>query len=42
MLGVQKGILTSCRYRANPDLENLLFDDFFNKAIHKAQAGWRE
>jgi 6-phosphogluconate dehydrogenase len=21
-------------YRANPDLENLLFDDFFNKAIH--------
>jgi 6-phosphogluconate dehydrogenase len=29
-------------YRANPDLENLLFDDFFNKAIHKAQAGWRE
>ncbi|KAJ8605762.1 hypothetical protein MRB53_041319 [Persea americana] len=28
-------------YRANPDLENLLFDDFFNKAIHKAQAGWR-
>ncbi|OKL61151.1 6-phosphogluconate dehydrogenase, decarboxylating 2 [Talaromyces atroroseus] len=29
-------------YRKNPDLENLLFDDFFNKAIHKAQAGWRD
>jgi 6-phosphogluconate dehydrogenase len=29
-------------YRSNPDLENLLFDDFFNKAIHKAQSGWRE
>jgi hypothetical protein len=29
-------------YRANPDLENLLFDDFFNKAIHKAQSGWRD
>jgi len=29
-------------YRANPDLENLLFDDFFNKAIHKAQPGWRD
>ena len=28
-------------YRANPELENLLFDDFFNKAIHKAQPGWR-
>ncbi|KAI0161118.1 decarboxylating 6-phosphogluconate dehydrogenase [Hypoxylon sp. FL1284] len=28
-------------YRATPDLENLLFDDFFNKAIHKAQPGWR-
>lgn len=28
-------------YRSNPDLENLLFDDFFNKAIHKAQPGWR-
>jgi len=24
-------------YRSNPDLENLLFDDFFNKAIHNAQ-----
>jgi len=29
-------------YRNNPDLENLLFDDFFNKAIHKAQNGWRD
>jgi len=29
-------------YRANPDLQNLLFDDFFNKAIHKAQPGWRD
>jgi 6-phosphogluconate dehydrogenase len=28
-------------YRNNPELENLLFDDFFNKAIHKAQGGWR-
>lgn len=29
-------------YRNNPDLENLLFDGFFNKAIHKAQPGWRD
>ncbi|KAJ1333325.1 6-phosphogluconate dehydrogenase [Microdochium nivale] len=29
-------------YRKNPDLKNLLFDDFFNKAIHTAQPGWRE
>ncbi|KAK3336617.1 6-phosphogluconate dehydrogenase [Cercophora scortea] len=29
-------------YRKEPDLENLLFDDFFNKAIHKAQPGWRD
>src|SRR6201994_2602540 len=29
-------------YRSNPDLENLLFDDFFLKAIHKAQPGWRD
>ncbi|KAL2111483.1 hypothetical protein VUR80DRAFT_9973 [Thermomyces stellatus] len=29
-------------YRKNPDLENLLFDDFFNKAIHAAQPGWRD
>jgi hypothetical protein len=29
-------------YRSNPDLENLLFDDFFNKAIHTAQPGWRD
>jgi len=29
-------------YRKNDDLENLLFDDFFNKAIHQAQPGWRD
>ena len=28
-------------YRANPELENLLFDDFFRNAIHNAQPGWR-
>jgi 6-phosphogluconate dehydrogenase len=28
-------------YRNNPDLENLLFDDFFKTAIQKAQQGWR-
>ncbi|CAD6970169.1 unnamed protein product, partial [Tilletia controversa] len=28
-------------FRKNPELENLLFDDFFNKAIHEAQDGWR-
>jgi len=28
-------------YRKQPDLKNLLFDDFFNKAIHDAQPGWR-
>lgn len=28
-------------FRKNPQLENLLFDDFFNKAIHDAQEGWR-
>lgn len=28
-------------YRADDNLENLLFSDFFNKAIHHAQAGWR-
>ncbi|BGP29875.1 phosphogluconate dehydrogenase (decarboxylating) gnd1 [Rhodotorula toruloides] len=28
-------------YQKNPELENLLFDDFFNKAVHKAQPGWR-
>lgn len=28
-------------YRKDNDLKNLLFDDFFNKAIHKAQPGWR-
>jgi 6-phosphogluconate dehydrogenase len=25
-----------------PDLENLLFNDFFNKAIHTAQQPWRD
>jgi 6-phosphogluconate dehydrogenase len=29
-------------YRSNPQLENLLWNDFFNKAIHKAQPGWRD
>jgi len=29
-------------YRQDPDLENLLFNDFFNKAIHAAQPGWRD
>ena len=29
-------------YRKDPDLENLLFNDFFNKAIHNAQDGWRD
>ncbi|XP_044724856.1 NAD binding domain of 6-phosphogluconate dehydrogenase [Hirsutella rhossiliensis] len=29
-------------YRKEPDLLNLLFDNFFNKAIHKAQPGWRD
>ncbi|BCS23946.1 NADP(+)-dependent, decarboxylating phosphogluconate dehydrogenase [Aspergillus puulaauensis] len=28
-------------YRKDPNLENLLFNDFFNKAIHNAQKGWR-
>ncbi|KDN38867.1 putative 6-phosphogluconate dehydrogenase [Tilletiaria anomala UBC 951] len=28
-------------FRKDPQLENLLFDDFFNKAIHAAQDGWR-
>lgn len=27
---------------SNPDLENLLSDDFFNKTIHTAQLGWRD
>jgi 6-phosphogluconate dehydrogenase len=26
----------------NNKLENLLFNDFFNKAIHKAQPLWRD
>jgi len=29
-------------YRADDNLENLLFSDFFNKAIHEAQPGWRD
>lgn len=29
-------------YRENPDLENLLFNDFFKNAITKAQSGWRK
>lgn len=29
-------------YRKNPDLENLLFDEFFTNAINKAQSGWRD
>lgn len=28
-------------YRENPELENLLFDKFFSKAIFDAQDGWR-
>jgi len=28
-------------YEKNPNLESLLFDGFFNKAVHKAQPGWR-
>jgi len=28
-------------YHKNQELESLLFDDFFIKAIHKAQPGWR-
>jgi len=34
------GDITSA-YEKNPDLESLLFDNFFNKAVHKAQPGWR-
>lgn len=40
MYSVFLGDITSA-FRKNPTLENLLFDDFFNKAIHKAQPGWR-
>jgi len=29
-------------FAENENLENLLFDDFFNKAIHKAQPSWRD
>ncbi|KAG8903879.1 6-phosphogluconate dehydrogenase, decarboxylating [Tulasnella sp. 403] len=28
-------------YSKTDNLESLLFDDFFNKAVHKAQPGWR-
>lgn len=28
-------------YDRNPNLESLLFDDFFSNAIHNAQTGWR-
>ncbi len=28
-------------FKKNPNLENLLLDDFFHKAIDKAQPGWR-
>jgi 6-phosphogluconate dehydrogenase len=28
-------------YDKNPQLENLLLDDYFNKEINQAQAGWR-
>jgi len=28
-------------YNKDLKLESLLFDDFFNKAVHKAQPGWR-
>ncbi|AMD19855.1 HCL296Wp [Eremothecium sinecaudum] len=28
-------------YRENPELENLLFNDFFAQAVLKAQQGWR-
>lgn len=29
-------------YRENPELENLLFNKFFNDAVTKAQSGWRK
>ena len=34
------GDITSA-YQKTQNLESLLFDDFFNKAAHKAQPGWR-
>jgi 6-phosphogluconate dehydrogenase len=34
------GDITSA-YTKTSDLESLLFDEFFNKAVHKAQPGWR-
>jgi len=29
-------------FKNNPDLSNLMMDDFFKAALHKAQNGWRE
>ena len=29
-------------YEKNPDLENLLLDDFFMDAVHNAVSGWRK
>lgn len=29
-------------YDKNPDLKNLLLDDYFNSEIHKVQPGWRK
>ncbi|AET39890.1 uncharacterized protein Ecym_5108 [Eremothecium cymbalariae DBVPG len=29
-------------YRENPELENLLFNNFFSSAVAKAQTGWRK
>ena len=29
-------------YQKSPELENLLFDDFFRTAIEKCQASWRK
>lgn len=29
-------------YQKNPDLENLLFDDFFKKAVEEASSSWRD
>ena len=29
-------------YDKNPDLDNLLLDDFFRDALHKCQPSWRQ
>ena len=29
-------------YEKNPELDNLLLDDFFKNAIHEAQSSWRK